>query len=223
MDRVGPGQELNNVSTEGSARQRVRGLRYVALLAVTLLTACGPIATAGSSSGSSSSPGNGFVTGSASAGASFSASAASTGGPGSCHSGNGLPDPRCTPGAVNPQVTQANIASTVCEHGWTATIRPPASYTNKLKRQQIALYGYSDVKLRDYEEDHLISLELGGAPADPANLWPEFDGGKTPNPKDAVENALKRAVCARQVTLAAAQQAIASDWKTAESVLGLTG
>jgi hypothetical protein len=26
---------------------------------------------------------------------------------------------------------------------------------------------------KDYEEDHLISLELGGAPRDPKNLWPQ--------------------------------------------------
>src|SRR5664279_6067090 len=58
--------------------------------------------------------------------------------------------------------------------GGAATIRPPASsYTNALKRQQIVAYGYPDTDPRGYEEDHLIALELGGAPSDQRNLWPE--------------------------------------------------
>jgi hypothetical protein len=142
---------------------------------------------------------------------------------GSCHAGSDhgqpLPDPRCTPGAVNPAVTQANIATTICRRGWTKTVRPPQSYTETLKRQQITQYGYSDKRMGSYEEDHLVSLELGGAPSDPANLWPE--PGASPNPKDAVEGALNRAICSHRVTLAAAQQAIASDWTTAEARLGI--
>lgn len=196
----------------------------VVVLAATALAGCG-LASSLSSAASSAATGTGAnPTSSPSVAASTSAGPAITSGPpGTCHSVNGLPDPRCTPGATNPQVTQANIASTICQHGWTATIRPPASYTTGLKRQQIVLYGYTDQKLSDYEEDHLISLEIGGAPSDPANLWPEYDGGKTPNPKDAVENALKRAICSHQVTLAAAQQAIATNWQTAEVTLHLVG
>ena len=68
------------------------------------------------------------------------------------------------------------------------------------------------------ELDHLVSLELGGA-NDVANLWPEV--GSVPNPKDSVENDQHKAVCSGKVTLAAAQQAIASDWTTAEHTLGL--
>src|SRR5579871_5396607 len=47
------------------------------------------------------------------------------------HAANGgwLPDPSCTPGALNPDVTQATIASTICKTGWTATVRPPLSVT----------------------------------------------------------------------------------------------
>lgn len=77
----------------------------------------------------------------------------------------GEPDPLRTPGALNPAVNQANIHSTICVSGWTATIRPPVSFTNSLKAKQIGEYGYSDTKMASYEEDHLISLELGGAPA----------------------------------------------------------
>lgn len=69
------------------------------------------------------------------------------------------------------------------------------------------------------ELDHLVPLELGGA-NDAANLWPEV--GKLPNPKDKVENDLRDAVCSGKVSLASAQKAIASDWVTAEKLLGLS-
>ncbi|WP_075736897.1 hypothetical protein [Streptomyces acidiscabies] len=134
-----------------------------------------------------------------------------------------LPDPSCQPGALNPDVTQDTIGSTICVSGWTATVRPSSSYTTALKKQQIVEYGYSDTSTADYEEDHFIPLELGGAPKDPENLWPEPEyGDKTAGNKDTVENKLKKAVCAGQVNLTDAQNAIASDWTTALSDLGLS-
>src|SRR5690242_17427199 len=39
-----------------------------------------------------------------------------------------LPDPNCTPGVTNPDVTQDNLDSTICARGYTKTIRPPVSY-----------------------------------------------------------------------------------------------
>jgi hypothetical protein len=134
-----------------------------------------------------------------------------------------LPDPSCTPGATNPDVTQSTIDSTICVSGWTATIRPPTSYTNKLKAQGIIDYGYSDTSMSDYEEDHFLPLELGGAPRDAANLWPEPHGGSENSySKDSVENKVKKAVCAGTVQLVPAQQAMLNDWTTAQSVLGIS-
>ncbi|WP_409465231.1 hypothetical protein [Amycolatopsis sp. GA6-003] len=133
-----------------------------------------------------------------------------------------LPDPVCTPGATNPDVTQDTIDDTICVPGWTATVRPPTSYTTKLKKQGIIDYGYSDTSLSSYEEDHFLPLELGGAPKDPKNLWPEpHDGDQNSYRKDSVENAVKKAVCAGKATLADAQHAMLTDWTTAESVLGI--
>jgi hypothetical protein len=85
----------------------------------------------------------------------------------------GLPDPRLSPGAINPSVDQSNIATTICKRGWTATARPPVAYTSALKLAQIVEYGYADRDPRHYQEDHLVPLELGGAARDPRNLWPE--------------------------------------------------
>jgi hypothetical protein len=141
--------------------------------------------------------------------------------PGTCklgtRNGQPLPDPTCTPGTLNPAVSQATIAATVCKPGWTSTVRPPPSVTGTLKTQLDT--AYSLPATTEGELDHLVSLELGGAPSDPANLWVE--PGKIPNPKDAVENQLHGAVCAGLIPLATAQKTIASDWTTAFDDAGL--
>jgi hypothetical protein len=114
-----------------------------------------------------------------------------------------LASPARTPGVLNPNVTQANIRSTICRRGWTATIRPPVSYTNALKVKQMRQYGETGSP-SDYQEDHLISLEMGGSPTDARNLWPE------PYPRaaemDQIENQLNSEICDGQLTLAQAQQ-----------------
>jgi hypothetical protein len=132
---------------------------------------------------------------------------------GSCHAiGSGLysrPDFRCTPGALNPAVRQANIHQTICKSGWTGTVRPPERVTEREKRMSMAAYG-DRRRMSDYEYDHFVPLELGGATNDRRNLWPE--PGASPNRKDAVENYLKRQVCERKMTLAHAQNAIVANW-----------
>ena len=131
--------------------------------------------------------------------------------PGQCHvrqtPGGPLPDPACTPGAIDPAVNQSTIKSTICRPGYTATVRPPATDTDQWKRTAEAAYGVSSG-----EYDHLVPLELGGANAT-SNLWVE--PGSIPNPKDSVENRLHAEVCAGRITLDAAQQAIAANWTTA--------
>jgi hypothetical protein len=129
-----------------------------------------------------------------------------------------LPDPACTPGAVNPAVTPADSRETICARGWTATVRPPEAYTEALKHEQMDRYGATG-SMSGYEEDHLIPLELGGSPADPKNLWPE--PGASPNPKDDVEYAANRAVCSGEMTLAQAQREIAADWVSLGRALGV--
>lgn len=147
---------------------------------------------------------------------------------GQCHAvtvnatdGNFLPDPNCTPGGVDATVTQTDISSTICASGYTRGIRPPLSETGKAKHLSLAEYNLGYSKTTEY--DHLIPLELGGANST-SNLWPEPNStGATSfnNPKDFVENLLKAAVCSRTVTLVAAQNAIATNWFTAEHVLDL--
>jgi len=122
------------------------------------------------------------------------------------------PNPTRTPGAIDPQVNDYNIDSTICVPGYTKTVRPPSSYTHALKIKQMREW-----KLQgdpsDYEEDHLIPLELGGCPTCIDNLWPE---PRRPEPgarqKDVVEDYLHKQVCRGSMTLTEAQKTIADDW-----------
>jgi hypothetical protein len=129
-----------------------------------------------------------------------------------------------TPGATNPHVTQANIRATICRPGWLTTVRPPADYTTTLKRKQLAALGATvadprqkcmahSANPRCYEADHLISLDLGGAPRDPKNLWPQpYKPAPGAKEKNWVEDYLHRQVCAGAMTLQDAQHAITTDW-----------
>lgn len=129
---------------------------------------------------------------------------------------NSKADPCHAPGvtfcALNPAVTQATIKQTICVSGWTKTVRPPVSYTDQLKRQQMAAE-HLTASPSAYEEDHRMALALGGAPKDPMNLSPEL--GASPNPKDGDEDRLHVEVCAGRMTLAAAQQVLVAKWLAA--------
>jgi len=125
------------------------------------------------------------------------------------------------PGALNQAVTQSNIHQTVCAANWTKTIRPPANYTNKLKLVQMKALGLTGAP-GDYEEDHLISLEIGGDPRNPKNLWPQpYAGQYGARVKDQVEDALHRMVCGNKMTLADAQSCIATDWVVCGKRIGV--
>ena len=130
-----------------------------------------------------------------------------------CASANGLPDRGCTPGATNSDVTQATISITICVTGYAAQIRPAATYMNSLKIDQMRAYGYAAEAPGDFEEDHLIALELGGDPRDPKNLWPErLTGGSGALQKDRVENWAHDEICAGRMMLADGQRRMAENW-----------
>jgi len=152
---------------------------------------------------------------------------------GSCHTrtaadGEALPDPACTPGAVDAAVSDTDISSTVCRKGgYTDSVRPPESLTNAAKKKLMAAYGIPASKMSDYELDHFIPLNSGGA-SDIRNLWPEPNtttlytaSSFVHNDKDRVEEYLYDAICAHKVTVTAVQRAMDTDWTTAVSRLGL--
>ena len=129
---------------------------------------------------------------------------------------DGLPNRTLTPGAVDLAITPQNLHSTVCVGGYTKTVRPPAQYTNQLKRKQIALYHYANVDPKQYEEDHLIPLSVGGNPRDSKNLWPEPRFGEwSAARKDELEFVMYKKLCAGKITLKTAQDAFSEDWVAA--------
>ena len=127
-----------------------------------------------------------------------------------------LPDHRHTPGATNPEVTQANIRSTVCSRGYNKAIRPPKEYTGRLKKKQIRELGLAG-RMRDYEEDHLVPLCAGGAPEDRHNLWPQpREGDWGAAAKDQLEESVCRELCRGDITLKDAQAIfLEPDWTRA--------
>ena len=85
--------------------------------------------------------------------------------PGSCRyryaHGKPLPDPACTPGAVNPEVTASSLDRTICARGYSARVRPPRQVTDREKRLSARAYGYTG-SFATAELDHLIPLGVGG-------------------------------------------------------------
>jgi len=123
--------------------------------------------------------------------------------------------PDSVPGAINPNVTQDNLATTVCVPNWTKTVRPPANYTNKLKLEQMKALGLPG-KPSDYEEDHRVDLACGGNPTSPQNLYPEPRKSAYPSAaKDALENVTHRKLCKGLITLAQCQAIFLAphDWR----------
>jgi hypothetical protein len=67
--------------------------------------------------------------------------------------------------------------------------------------------------MRDYEEDHLIPLSIGGNPKDERNIWPEPRNTEFgAEIKDELELRLMHLVCRGNLPLATAQHDIATDW-----------
>ena len=122
-----------------------------------------------------------------------------------CEAHGGLPDSACTPGAIFPNATVGEI----CTSGYASSVR---NVPYSLAQQVYAEYGIFHHYSGQYEDDHLVALELGGS-NDIANLWPE---AASPTPgfhqKDEVENYLHDQVCSGAMSLKEAQHQIATNW-----------
>jgi hypothetical protein len=115
-------------------------------------------------------------------------------------------------GALTPGAIGGHPVAIVCRRGFAASIRPPYDYAWRRFRVEVfERYGIPHALWRGYTIDHLVPLELDGAPMDLRNVWPEPKTEAVT--KDGVENALHEAVCyEHDLTLTAAQQGIAKDW-----------
>jgi hypothetical protein len=119
-----------------------------------------------------------------------------------------LPDSQLTPGAV--ATTDSRI---VCTPGYAGTVRPTGAQWRELKNDMYLRYGKPKGQRFGFASDHLVPLELGGAPTDERNLWPQpYSQAKV---KDRVEATLHVLVCDHRLLLTTAQARIAQNWTTA--------
>lgn len=122
-------------------------------------------------------------------------------------------DPAKTPGATNAAVTDATVHTNICAPNAKFTTPELSSAT---KRHVFASYHIANSKRRKYVIDRLVPLELGGT-SDVSNLWPQPRSEATT--KDLEERSVRNVVCSGKVDLATAQQAFATDWRTATQVV----
>jgi hypothetical protein len=115
-----------------------------------------------------------------------------------------FPDARLTPGAAFDATAQQ-----VCTPGYSKSVR---NVSTAEKDQVYRSYGITSDADGQYEVDHLIPLEIGGA-NDIRNLWPE---PAEPRPgfheKDKLEDALHALICNGSLDIHVAQQEVIHNW-----------
>jgi len=129
-----------------------------------------------------------------------------------------VPDPKCTPGAINTTLTSAvlrnpEFRTTCVRNNLTSASQKATTYS----LYNIAHPDQNQGVMQTCELDHLISLELGGADS-LDNIWPQCGPPGVVlreryfKEKDAVENYLAKQVRDGVMNLEEAQSGIASDW-----------
>ena len=114
---------------------------------------------------------------------------------------------------LNPDVTQATIAETICTPGWTRSVRPYVADMKAIKAEMLADIGEPIENRNRYELDHIVPLALGGAVIDRQNLALQpIDEARQ---KDAIEACLSSLVCQGKIDLEDAQSALWEDWRKA--------
>jgi hypothetical protein len=129
-----------------------------------------------------------------------------------------IPDPNCTPGAINPTLKVKVLRDPSFR---TSCVRSHATSED----EKFKTYNWYHIRhpknnkgsTQTCELDHLISLELGGADT-LENIWPQCGPPSVKlrvryfKQKDIVENFLAAQVKAGKMDLAEVQKGIAEDW-----------
>lgn len=129
-----------------------------------------------------------------------------------------IPDPDCTPGAINPTVT----AEVLSDPGFRTRCVRDGTTSAQQKNKTYKWYGidkpaHNTGAGQTCELDHLVSLELGGADT-LDNIWPQCGPEDVAlreryfKQKDIVENYLAAQVKAGNMDLREVQRGIAEDW-----------
>jgi hypothetical protein len=136
------------------------------------------------------------------------------------HSRNGypIPDPKCTPGAVNPTLTLVVLTAS---NFTTGCVRNHATSATQ-KGETYDWYGlakpdHNTGTTQTCELDHVIPLVIGGADT-LDNIWPQCGPDEVTlndryfKEKDCVETYLAVQVRTGEMSLSEAQHGIAKDW-----------
>lgn len=125
-----------------------------------------------------------------------------------------LPDLTCTPGALNPAVTQATLSTTICSSGFYAANQPSQAFSSAGKAAAMVLYA-SPGPASNYVYNPSISIELGGSNSATTNFWPMPTAYGVVGDKKVLSSTLHGLVCAGTLPLATAQSAMATNWVAA--------
>lgn len=112
---------------------------------------------------------------------------------------------------VNPDVTQDNIHETICVKGYSAKVRPPQVYTDRVKKHLMREAGIPLEDIHDYVLDHVIPISSGGAPASLSNL--RLQRRDESLEKDRAENRSHQFICDGRMSLRDAQQMMYVNWR----------
>jgi hypothetical protein len=126
--------------------------------------------------------------------------------------------PAHTTGALNPDITESNYHTRLC--GQSAHLRPPAAYTDRIKKQLFQKNpGQCGGRLTGCELDHRVPICAGGDPTgrsvDPTRqLWLQpYSGTWNAHQKDKLEVKVCEQLCEGDLSLHDAQKIfLDSDW-----------
>jgi hypothetical protein len=129
-----------------------------------------------------------------------------------------VPDPKCTPGGINPSITISTLRDPTWRTRSVRNCETSESYKHIAYRwYQIQKPRINSNQNQVCELDHVVPLELGGADG-MGNIWPECGPDAVTlneryfKQKDHVENYLAAQVRQGRIALDIAQRGIASDW-----------
>lgn len=112
---------------------------------------------------------------------------------------------------INPEVTPENIHATICVKGWSARVRPPQVYTDRVKKHLMREAGIPLDMIHDYVLDHIIPISSGGSPTALSNL--RLQRREESLEKDRAENRSHQFECDGRMSLHDAQHTIYADWR----------
>lgn len=112
------------------------------------------------------------------------------------------PAPSLTTDAIAPNTTQQNILSTVCIKGYTQIERPPAYYSNDLKKRPMREYVCTHMNPNNFNGNYLIPTNVAGIPDNQHNPWSEPRINEvSADKKSHPEFVLYKLVCSQKAVL----------------------